>query len=97
MAYYRWRDADLLLSCHLQPKASKDEVAGCHGDRLKIRIKAPPIDGKANTALIKFLAKACGVTKASVSIESGESSSQKLVCIKQPGKIPKSLNIDPPP
>ena len=97
MAYYRWRDGDLLLSCHLQPKASQDEFAGRHGERLKIRIKASPIDGKANSALIKFLAKACSVTKASVSIESGESSRQKLVCIKQPGKIPKSLDIDPAP
>lgn len=97
VAYYRWRDGNLLLSCHLQPRASKNEFAGYHGDRLKIRVKAPPIDGKANTALIKFLAKEYGVSKASVTIDSGEASRQKLVCIKQPEKIPKSLDIKPPP
>lgn len=95
MAYYRWRDQDLLLSCHLQPKASKDAFAGIHGERLKIRIQAAPIGGKANDALIKFLSGQFDVAKADVAIESGKGSRQKLVCIKRPGTIPKSLDITP--
>ena len=59
--WYRWDGEDLLLAVHLQPKASKDEFAGLHGDRLKIRLTAPPVEGKANAHLMAFLAKAFGV------------------------------------
>lgn len=41
-SWYRWSGDDLILDCHLQPKASRDEFAGLHGDRLKIRLTAPP-------------------------------------------------------
>lgn len=55
-AGYQWHESGnvLILSLHVQPKASKDEWAGLHGERLKLRIKAPPIDGKANQYLLKF-------------------------------------------
>ncbi len=56
MSYYRWDGEDLILDCHLQPKASSDEFAGLHGDRLKIRLTAPPVEGKANAHLMAFLA-----------------------------------------
>ena len=72
MSFYRWDGEDLILDCHLQPKASKDEFAGLHGDRLKIRLTAPPVEGKANAHLQTFLAKAFGVAKSQVSLESSE-------------------------
>ncbi|MDI3324645.1 DUF167 family protein [Pontibacterium granulatum] len=93
--YYQWQNKDLILSCHLQPKATKDEIVGLHGDSLKIRITAPPIDGRANTHLIKFLAKTFGVTKRDITILSGELGRQKRIKIKQPTKIPDILQIDP--
>jgi uncharacterized protein (TIGR00251 family) len=83
-----WRDGDLLLSCRLQPKASCDEIVGWHGEDIKIRITAPPIDGRANAHLIKFLAKTFGVAKRDVNIISGELGRSKRVRIQQPGKIP---------
>ena len=46
--HYRWQEGCLLLRCRLQPRASKDEIVGLQGDRLKIRITSPPVDGKAN-------------------------------------------------
>jgi uncharacterized protein (TIGR00251 family) len=49
---------------HIQPKASRDEWSGLHGERLKLRIKAPPVDGKANAYLIGFLAKEFGINKS---------------------------------
>ena len=88
MSWFRWDEADLLLDCHLQPRASKDEFAGLHGERLKIRITAPPLDGKANAQLLAFLAVAFGVAKSQVSLESGEQSRQKRVRIRQPRQLP---------
>ncbi len=64
MSYFRWDGEDLLLECHLQPKASRDEFAGLHGDRLKIRLTAPPVDGKANAHLLAFLASVFAVSKS---------------------------------
>ncbi|WP_420554821.1 DUF167 domain-containing protein [Neptuniibacter marinus] len=94
MNWYQWQSDNLLLNCHLQPKASKDEFYGLHGDSLKIRITAPPVDGKANAHLIKFLAKQFGVAKNAVSVIKGELARQKRVKIAQPKKIPEQLNIE---
>lgn len=95
MSYFRWDGADLLLDCHLQPKASKDEFAGLHGERLKIRISAPPIDGRANAQLLAFIAKAFGVAKSQVSLDSGDSSRQKRVRIQAPRQLPELLGLAP--
>ena len=91
MAFFRWDGDDLVLDCHLQPKASKDEFAGLHGERLKIRLTAPPVEGKANAHLLAFLGKAFGVAKSQVSLESGELNRQKRVRIRAPQKLPAEL------
>jgi uncharacterized protein (TIGR00251 family) len=91
MAWFRWDGEDLILDCHLQPKASKDEFAGLHGERLKIRLTAPPVEGKANAHLLAFLGKAFGVAKSLVSLESGELNRQKRVRIRAPQKLPTEL------
>ena len=88
MAWFRWDGEDLILDCHLQPKASKDEFAGLHGERLKIRLTAPPVEGKANAHLLAFLGKAFGVAKSQVSLISGELNRQKRVRIQRPQKLP---------
>ncbi len=79
-----WLVADgkgVTLRLHIQPGAKKTEVVGLHGEALKIRLAAPPVDGKANACLIGFLAERLGVTKASVSLVSGESSRAKRIRI----------------
>lgn len=91
--YYRWQGSALILRCHLQPRASKDEFSGLHGESIKIRIKAPPIDGKANAYLIGFLSRQFSVPKRNISIISGELSRQKTVKIEAPQKLPSELNI----
>ncbi|MFW1677313.1 DUF167 domain-containing protein [Pontibacter sp. JAM-7] len=96
MPWCTWQGADLLLQCHLQPNASRDEFCGLHGDSLKIRIKAPPVDGKANTHLVKYLAKQFGVAKNAVTIVKGELTREKRVKIKTPQKIPDVLEIEIP-
>ena len=89
MAYFHWDGSDLVLDCHLQPKASKDEFAGLHGERLKIRLTAPPVEGKANAHLLAFLGKAFGVAKSHVQLVSGELNRQKRVRIHSPQKLPE--------
>lgn len=96
MSWYRWDDEDLILDCHLQPKASSDEFAGLHGERLKIRLTAPPVEGKANAHLMAFLAKAFGVSKSQVSLISGELNRQKRVRIQTPKKLPDLPDLTRP-
>jgi len=75
-----WLVADgdgVTLRLHIQPGAKKTEVVGMHGDALKIRLAAPPVDGKANACLLAFLADQLGVAKASISLISGDTSRAK--------------------
>jgi uncharacterized protein len=69
----------VILELHVQPGASRSEFAGRHGDRLKVRLAAPAVDGRANEALIEFLAAHYGVRKRDVRILSGLKSRQKRV------------------
>lgn len=85
-----------MLHCHVQPKASRDALVGLYGERLKIQISAPPVDGKANKHLLKYIAKEFGVAKTRVSLIRGESSRQKTLEIAQPQKIPDAAQITRP-
>ena len=76
--------AQCILTLHVQPGAKKTELAGTHGEALKIRLAAPPVDGKANTALLAFLAKALGLPKSAVSLKTGDTSRHKRVQIEAP-------------
>jgi uncharacterized protein len=68
---------------HLQPRASKDEIAGMRGGALRVRVTAPPVDGLANQALIDFLSRELGVPRRNVCIVSGFSSRTKIVEISE--------------
>lgn len=70
------------LHLFIQPQASKNEVIGEHNGELKIKIKAPPIEGKANTEVIAFMAKLFGVAKREVTLIRGEQSRHKTVEIQ---------------
>lgn len=89
MSWYLWEEDVLVLNLHLQPKASKDEWVGLYGDRLKLRITAPPVDGKANQYLLAFLAKEFGVSKTDCQLVFGESGRQKRIAITAPQCFPK--------
>lgn len=86
-----WQAGDLTLQIRLQPRASKDEIIGWHGDALKIRITAPPVDGKANKHLLAFLAKQFKVPSAQVTLVSGLTGRDKRVCIQAPRHIPAPI------
>lgn len=91
--FYQWQGENLILDCHLQPGARAIGFAGLHGERLKIRISAPPVDGKANAMLIEFLASAFAVSKRQVSLLSGQQSRHKRVLIETPQQLPDELEI----
>ena len=86
-------DDDLILRLYIQPKASRDKIVGLHGDELKVAITAPPVDGKANSHLTKYLSKQFKVAKGQITIEKGELGRHKQVRIASPGQIPKEVEI----
>jgi uncharacterized protein len=69
------------ITVYCQPGAKQTQVAGWHDGKLKIQLKAPPVDGAANKALIAFMAELCQVAKSSISIEQGSSSRTKRLHI----------------
>lgn len=69
----------ITLTLHVQPGAKRTEVAGTHGDALKVRLAAPPVDGQANEALLSYLAAQFGVPKRQVELVSGYTSRKKRV------------------
>jgi uncharacterized protein (TIGR00251 family) len=77
-----------VFNVHVQPRASRDEITGIHGDRIKIRITAPPVDGKANEHLMRFLAIEFKVSKRQVILVSGETGRDKRFKIEAPMVIP---------
>lgn len=70
------RDGNVILSVHVQPGARRSEVVGRHGDALKVRVAAPPVDGKANRAVVELLAS---TLEADVEIIGGASNRRKRV------------------
>jgi uncharacterized protein len=63
----------------VQPRASADAIAGAHGDALRIRLTAPPVEGAANDALVDFLASVLGIARRDVTIVAGSTSRSKIV------------------
>ncbi|MCW9089184.1 MAG: DUF167 family protein [Gammaproteobacteria bacterium] len=94
-AWYRWQGDKLILQVRVQPRASRDEIVGPYGEgSLKVRISAPPVDGKANQHLLKFIARAFGVTRSQVALLKGSTGRDKQLEITAPGRIPTAAQID---
>jgi uncharacterized protein (TIGR00251 family) len=73
------KGGSLTFRVRVQPRASRTEIAGEHAGALKLRIAAPPVDGKANEECRKFLARLLGVSASSIEIVAGESSKDKII------------------
>lgn len=87
-AFFSWQNDNLLLRIYVQPRASRDEIVGLHGGSLKVRITAPPVDGKANEHLLKFLAKIFGVARSQITIIAGKQGRHKQLQIQRPSRLP---------
>jgi uncharacterized protein (TIGR00251 family) len=86
----RWDGGDLVLAVRVIPRASADAVLP-EADCLKVRVLAPPVDGKANRRLTEILSKQFGVPRRRVTVERGETSRIKRVRIQAPAKVPAFL------
>ena len=87
-----WRrvgaDGSITLTIHAQPGARRTEVAGVHGSALKIRLAAPAVEGKANDALVAFLAASFGVPRRNITLVRGDTGRRKTLRIASPAARP---------
>lgn len=77
--FWSWDGDDLLLRVRVQPKAARDQIGGLHGEALKVRITAPPAEGRANQHLVKLFAKELGLARSDVSVERGQKGRDKVL------------------
>jgi uncharacterized protein (TIGR00251 family) len=75
-------DDGALLTIHVQPKAARTEYVGVHGDALKFRVAAPPVERAANDELCRYLAELFGLSKGKVLIRSGQAARRKQIVLK---------------
>ncbi len=92
-AWLKETNGAVSMTVRLVPRASRSEIVGSEGDMVKIRLSAPPVDGKANEALVKFLAEKLNVPRANVEIVTGQTSRRKVVRIRgvTAGQIEKMI------
>ena len=76
----------LCINVHVQPNARATGLAGRHGDAIKIRVAAPPVDSRANRVLLDFIAEKLGVPSARVSLRHGAKGRRKLIEVRAPGE-----------
>jgi uncharacterized protein (TIGR00251 family) len=88
--YHSGRDG-LTIHIQAQPGAKRTEIVGLYGDRIKVRLASPPVDGKANDCLIEFLARRLGVKRGQIMIARGTSSRRKDVLVAATGLQPAVL------
>ncbi len=72
-----------VLALHVQPKAARTEYVGVHGDALKFRVAAPPVDGAANEEICRYLAERFGLRKGDVMVQTGQASRHKRIMLKR--------------
>jgi len=89
--FRREADGSLLVRVHAQPGARRTEAAGLHGDALKVRVSAPALDGRANAALVEFLARIFGAKRGDVALVSGERSRAKRFEIRGATIAPEDI------
>jgi hypothetical protein len=82
---------DIILKVYLQPKSSKNEIVGPYRDGIKIKVTAPPVEGKANEALIRYLSKELGISPSSIEMIKGHHSREKTLKVSG---IPHQEHLD---
>jgi uncharacterized protein (TIGR00251 family) len=81
MTWIRSEKTGCIIELHVQPQARKNEIVCIHNNRLKVKIKSPPVDGKANESLIEFIAETLGLRISALELIKGETSRQKQILV----------------
>jgi uncharacterized protein (TIGR00251 family) len=89
--FFHWHDDDLFLQVRVQPRSSRDQVSSILDDRLRIKITAPPVHGKANNHLVKYLSREFKTPASRISVLSGHSARNKQLLISRPAVVPDWL------
>jgi uncharacterized protein (TIGR00251 family) len=89
--WYRWNGASLELRVQVQPQSKNEGVVEAAGDIVRVRVNAPPVEGKANKRLLSILADAFGVAKSRVRLVHGARARRKWISIDRPERIPECL------
>lgn len=87
----QWQHNDLLLCVRVIPGAKQDMIGSMSEQGLQVRLRAAPVEGQANKALIALMAASFGVGKSAVVLISGETSRQKRLRISRPARLPAAL------
>jgi uncharacterized protein (TIGR00251 family) len=90
-AWYRSEGGAIILTLHVQPGAKRSEISGLHGDALKIRLASPPIEGRANEALLRFIAELFAVPLRNIELLRGAQSRHKIVKVTGSKVSPENL------
>lgn len=91
--WYRRNGETITLTLNVQPGAKRSEIAGLHGEALKIKLAAPPIEGRANEALLKFISELFAVPLRNTELKQGRQSRNKVVAVTGSKVQPDSLLI----
>lgn len=90
MSWVCWDGDDLVLEVRVQPRASQDELVPAT-DGVRLRLRAPAVEGRANEAAIAWLADACGVARSRVALEQGARGRTKRFRIRAPTRLPPAF------
>ena len=96
MSWCTQTQAGIALNVRVVPRAARNEIAGELGDAIKVRLQAPPVEGKANRALVAFLADRLGIRKGDLTVETGLHYPEKTLRIAQttPAGVRSALGLD---
>ncbi|MGA8864209.1 MAG: DUF167 domain-containing protein [Gallionella sp.] len=90
-SWYRRNGETIMLTLHVQPGAKRSEIVGLHGEALKIRLAAQPVEGRANDALLKYIAEMFGVPLRNAELKQGGQSRHKVVAVTGSAIEPENL------
>lgn len=85
--WYHWDGNDLIVRLRVQPRAGRTAFAEPFGDALKVKLKAPPVDGRANAELLRFVADSFGVSRSAVRLVGGQQSRTKQLRVRDPSQL----------
>jgi uncharacterized protein (TIGR00251 family) len=88
-------EAAIFLKIYLRPRASRDAICGLHGDAIKVKVTAPPVEGKANVALQRFIADKLNLSASQIEIMAGKRSREKILKISgiSRAEVEKALGV----